>query len=235
MGVDQKLQRLEEASIFISAATERLSQKVTDEGVLLLLLPDEKEQNLITQASSVREAIRPLKNSLSTGLVLYRSIDQLPFVDLPSPSQDQVDQIEESVGQVQAAADGLQSQITEFRSDTSGKIDKLVSAADQLTERLNKARDRMANLDARLAIAQESLVQLQQNVVNAILLASILITLLMVWIIYTQVEVIRLYTQRWKTLRDHAIPTAAAVVSSDAQNLEEVGPEIETNGKPKVE
>ena len=96
--LDQKLQRMQAASSFISTASVKLSQNVTDQGLILLLLPEEEEGNLVSLSSSVKEAVSPLRDMLSTGLVIYRSIDQLPFVSLPAPSQDQVDKIEGPVG-----------------------------------------------------------------------------------------------------------------------------------------
>jgi hypothetical protein len=34
---------------------------------------------------------------LAAGVTLYRSIDQLPFIDLPAPSMEQIDKIEGSL------------------------------------------------------------------------------------------------------------------------------------------
>lgn len=197
-GIDQKLERMQSISTFISTASARLSEQVTDQGLVLLLLPEEQEQNLVELSSSVREAIQPYKDMLMTGLTIYRSIDQLPFVNLPSPNQDQVDKTEESVGEIQSALDSLKTDIVAFRAGTSEKINKVETGADLLTARLGQSRDRLAELDARLAITQENLVQLQETVVRVLVLVSFLITLLLAWVIYSQIEVLRLYAQRWK-------------------------------------
>jgi hypothetical protein len=219
-GVDQKLERMQGVTTFISTASARLSQKVIDEGVFLTLLPDEKEQNLAALSTSVKEAVSPLRDLLSAGLVIYRSIDQLPFVSLPAPSQDQVDQIQESAAQVQSAADGLETEITAFRSGAGHQIGKVQTGADLLTARLGQSRDRLASLDARLAIAQESLVRLQQTSLRALVLVSLLLTLLMAWVIYSQVELLRLYGRRWKA--------AGTKPATPALADQPVGPEDET-------
>src|SRR4030043_341512 len=41
-GLDQKLERMQAASTFISTASVKLSQNVTDQGLILLLLPEEE-------------------------------------------------------------------------------------------------------------------------------------------------------------------------------------------------
>jgi hypothetical protein len=197
-GVDQKLERMQSVSTSISTASAKLSQQVIDEGLIRQLLPDEKEQNLVELSSSVKEAVGPLRDLLSAGLVIYRSINQLPFVSLPAPSQEQVDQIGESAGEIQSAADSLETEITAIRSGTGKQISKVGTGADLLTARLGQFRDRLASLDARLAIAQESLVQLQQTAVRVLVLACFLVTLLLAWVVYSQVELIRLYRGRWK-------------------------------------
>jgi hypothetical protein len=197
-GFDQKLERMQAASTFISTASDRLSQNVTDQGLILLLLPEEGEANLVSLSSSVKETVSPLRDMLSTGLVIYRSIDQLPFVNLPAPSQEQVDKIETSVAEIQSAVDNLQTEIIAFRSGISDRISNVEAAADLVTSRLGQLRDRLATLDARLAIVQENLVQLQTTMVRVLVIVSFLITLMLAWVIYSQVEVLRLYGQRWK-------------------------------------
>ena len=89
--------------------------------------------------------------------------------------------------------DSVQTSITSFRSGASDQIGKVETGADLLTSRLGQFRDRLANLDARLAITQESLVQLQKTVERVLVLVSFLVTLFLVWVIYSQVEVLRLY------------------------------------------
>jgi hypothetical protein len=192
------LERMQAVSTYISTASATLSQNVNDKGLILLMLPEEQEQNLAALSSSVKESIGTLRDTLSTGLVIYRSIDQLPFVSLPAPSQDQVDKIEGPVGEIQSAVDSVQTSITSFRSGASDQIGKVETGADLLTSRLGQFRDRLANLDARLGMTQESLVQLQKTVVKVLVLMTFLVTLLLVWVIYSQVEVLRLYGQRWK-------------------------------------
>jgi archaellum component FlaC len=197
-GVDQKLERMQSASTYISKAADRISQNVSDQGLVKLLLPEEEEQKLVALSTSVTDTIGTLRDTLSSGLAIYQSIDRLPFINLPSPSQEQVNKIEASIGEIQSAVDNVQAAITSFRSGASDQINKIVDRAADLTSKLGKARDLLANLDARLAILQETLVQLQTTLVRILVLVSILFTLFLAWVIYSQVVVLRLYAQRWK-------------------------------------
>jgi hypothetical protein len=93
--------------------------------LILQLLPEEKEQNLIELSASVKETISPLHDMLSGGIAIYRTINQMPFVNLPGPSQEQVDNIEKEADEIQSAADNLEKEIAAFRSGTSDKINKV--------------------------------------------------------------------------------------------------------------
>jgi hypothetical protein len=216
--VDQKVERMQSVSIFVSTAVTELSQKVTDQGVLKLLLPEEKEQNLADTASSIKESVGPLRSLLSAGLTTYRTIDKMPFVDLPGPSQEQIDKVEAVGGTIQSTADDLRSQIADFRSGVSNQVDKVGSAADALNSRVGEFRNLLAGLDARLAVVQESLVQLQKTILQALVLVSILITLLLAWVIYSQVELLRLYRNRWKAAGSASAQAEPAVVAAVVEN-----------------
>jgi methyl-accepting chemotaxis protein len=198
-GVDQKLERMQSVSFFISIASARISDEVTDQGLIKLLLPEEQDQRLVTLSSSVKETVNTVSDTLSAGLSMYQTIDRLPFVSLPAPSQEQVDNISSTVDDIQSAVDDVQTSIVAFRSGASDQISKVETGADLLTTRLGQSRDRLAEVNARLAIVQEKLIQLQKTVGTVFALAAFLFTLLLAWIIYSQVEVLRLYVQRWKT------------------------------------
>jgi hypothetical protein len=198
-GVDQKLENIQTTSNFISTASARLSQNVTDKGLILLLLPEEQEQNLANLSSSVKDTAGTMRDTLSAGLSIYHTIDRLPFVSLPAPSQDQVDKLGSSIDEIQSSVDSLRTEIAVFRSGITNRIDKVVAGADFLTSRVGQARDQLASLNARLAIIQESLDQWQNMALTALVIVACLVTLFLGWVIYSQVEVLRLYGQRWKT------------------------------------
>ena len=82
-GIDQKLVQVQEISTQVSAASIKLSQNVTDQGLVKLLLPEQQEQTLVEAISSVKDAFSSLRDKLATGVAFYRSIDQLPFISLP--------------------------------------------------------------------------------------------------------------------------------------------------------
>lgn len=196
--VDQKLTSMQDITSSISNASASLSQQVADQGLIKLLLPEQQTQNLSSTAASVKDAISTLHDMLTSFRTIYQTIDSIPLVNLPAPSQDQIDKLGESINTIQSAVDEATNAITAFRAGASEKISIVTQAVDQLTGRLTDARTRLAELDTRLANVQDRLAQLQQIVVAVLFLMSVLGSLFLVWVIYTQVEVIRLYALRWR-------------------------------------
>jgi len=197
-GVNLKLEEMQAVSTSISTAAEEISQKVTDKGLVLLLLPEEKEQNLFELSTSVRDRVSMLRETFSAGLDIYRTMNQLPFVNLPVPDQENVDQVGESIEAVQSAVNQLESEITTFRSGASDRIDRVRQGADLLTSRIDQSREQLADLDALLVVVQEELEELKQTLLRILILAAILITLLLAWVLYSQIELLRMYIPRWK-------------------------------------
>jgi archaellum component FlaC len=195
---DQKLANMQEIVSSISTATNTLSQQVANQGLIATLLPEEQSTNLANLSASVQESINTIRDTLITIRSLYQTIDSIPFVKLPSLSQDQIDQFSQSVTTIQTAVDNVTNAITAFRSGASTQIDKLTAAVDQLNSGLSYARNILANVDTSLTEAQDTLNHLQQSFFTVLLLSSGVGTLLLLFVIYTQVEVIRLYVQRWK-------------------------------------
>ncbi len=196
--VDQKLASMQDITSSISTASVSLSQQVADQGLINLLLPEEQTQKLSELSTSVKEAINTLRDMLTSIRGIYQTIDSIPFVNLPAPSQDQIDKLGESITAIQSAVDEVTNAITAFRAGASEKISIVTQAVDQITGRLSDARSRLADLDTRLANVQDRLAQLKQVAVAALFLIAVLGSLFLAWVVYTQIEVIRLFTLRWR-------------------------------------
>ena len=170
--VDQKLASMQDITSSISTAATSLSQQVADQGLVKLLLPDAQTQKLTEFSASVKDAISTLQEVLTSIRGIYQTIDSIPFVNLPAPTQDQINKIGESITTIQSSVDEVTNAITAFRAGASEKISIVTQAVDQLTARLGDTRSRLADLDTRLANVQEKLAQLKQIAVVALFLMS---------------------------------------------------------------
>jgi hypothetical protein len=198
--IDMEVTDLEETSSTISDATIQLSQNVTDKGLILTLLPDEREQKLVTQAEDLQQDLISVGETLKAGVELYQSIDNLPFVSLPKPEQQTVTKLEQTIADVQGIILDVVLGIQDFRTGVSEEIGRVTGLLDNITTRLTEARQNLAQLNNSLEAMQDLAAGLRSKITLIFTSLSIIVTLLLAWLIYTQVEIIRLYVQRWKEL-----------------------------------
>ena len=198
--VDQTLAALEAKTTDIANSSQQLSQNVNDKGLVMVLLPEEKEQQLAETADSVRDTYSGIRESIANGLDLYRSINRIPFVSLPGLSDDQVEKLESGMAQTQALVTTLRSGIADIRSGVTGAIDKVSATADLLTKEILRARDASAQVDSSLAALEALSVRLQQVIPGILVIIAVILSLIFAFLIFTQVEVIRLYIDRWRLL-----------------------------------
>ena len=198
--VDQALVKLQGITTQVQDASQQLSQNVTDKGLVLVLLPEEQEQNLAETAGSVKDTFTNIRAAIGNAQDLYRSINRLPFVSLPGLDENQVEAIATSVDKTQELVENLRTDIADFRSGVSNKVDKLTGTADQLNKEISQIRDRLEQLDTRLAALGDLAIRLQQVIPGVLMALAIILSLIFAFLIFTQVEVIRLYVSRWRQL-----------------------------------
>ncbi len=227
--IDMEVTDLEETSSTISDATIQLSQNVTDKGLILTLLPDEREQKLVTQAEDLQQDLISVGETLKAGVELYQSIDNLPFVSLPKPEQQTVTKLEQTIADVQGIIQDVVLGIQDFRTGISEEIGRVTGLLDNITSRLTEARQNLAQLNNSLEAMQDLAAGLRSKITLIFTSLSIIVTLFIAWLIYTQVEIIRLYVQRWKELGSvtvNVLPSEAPTdsdlpVTFDAESQDE--------------
>jgi hypothetical protein len=208
--VDEPLATLQAKVTEITDATQQISANVSDKGLVKVLLPEAQEQQIAQQASSVRDTFNGIKETLSTGLDMYRSIDEIPFISLPALSKDQINQIEKSVDQTQSQAETLRSAIADFRSGVTDKIDKVESTANGLNEEIQHVRNEVAQIDSNMAELEARSVAMQRNIIGIITAISVILSLIFAFVIWTQVEMIRQYVAHWHLLGQEEKPALPA-------------------------
>jgi hypothetical protein len=197
---DQALVKLQGITTQVQDASQQLNQNVTDKGLVMVLLPEEQEQTLTKTAASVQDTFSNIRETIRNSLDLYRSINRLPFVSLPGLDENQVETIATSVEKTQALAGNLRKDIADFRSGVSSQVNKLTGTADQLNNEITQGRDRLAQLDTRLAALGDLAIRLQQVIPGVLLALAVILSLIFAFLIFTQVEVIRLYVDHWRLL-----------------------------------
>ncbi|UCD98401.1 MAG: hypothetical protein JSV42_15825 [Chloroflexota bacterium] len=215
--IDLEVAEIEEITTEMSDATSQIGQNVTDKGLILALLPEEREQNLSAGAEELKQNINSTGEALENGLELYRSIDSLPFVSLPKPDQQSLARLDESIAEVQGTIQDITQEIQDFRDGLSENIGKVAALLDDITAKLVEVRQNLAQIGNNLKALQDLVARWRSMIPLLFTSLSIIVTLLFAWLIYTQVEIIRLYVQRWKGINGEDFKTFSEKEAKDSE------------------
>ena len=196
----------------LEAVTTQLSQNVNDQGLVLTLLPQGREDALSAKVQQFVEEFNNVREAVVGAIDLYRALDALPFVDLPKPDSERVQTVANLASEIAATVKDLNARITEVRSNAAGAIAKVTDALGNAKDRLAKIATELNTLDAQLLAVQARAAQLKQTIPVAITVAMIVLTLFMAWVAYTQIVVMR---GAWRKLRAPAVTSDVALPSAE--------------------
>jgi outer membrane murein-binding lipoprotein Lpp len=231
--IDQQSGELRQISSAVSALSLKIGENIEDKGLVATLLPAEQERNLGETIGKIQETLSTVREFLTSAIGIYRSIDSLPFVDLPGLSEEKVVEIVQGVSDIQAAVAELKQSVQDFRSGVAEGVGRITQAADRVTEGLDNLHAKLTELDQALAALQDLALQLEEAVPLVFGLVAVFLAIFMAYVAYTQVEIIRLLVGRWKALRPVAVeagPAASLVI--DERGVSE--PEISLASEPSV-
>jgi hypothetical protein len=196
----------------LEAVTTQLSQNVNDQGLVLTLLPQGREDALSAKVQQFVEEFNNVREAVVGAIDLYRALDALPFVDLPKPDSERVQTVANLASEIASTVKDLNARITEVRSNAAGAIAKVTDALGNAKDRLAKIATELNTLDAQLLAVQARAAQLKQTIPVAITVAMIVFALFMAWVAYTQIVVMR---GAWRKLRAPAVTSGVALPSAE--------------------
>jgi len=216
------LLEIQQISANVAEVSAKLSQNVQDEGLLKLLLPPEQQEKLVSLATKVQDTLATIHEVLSTAANLYQALDQMPFISLPTPGLENVRAVEQTVSEIRISIEELKGKVAEARAGAADKIGVVTEIANSISSRLVEVLDKLATLDAELEGFQETVAEVKAAVPTTFVIIALLLTLVLVFVGYTQVEVIRLFVGRWRLLG-----AASAALLQEAPALVEVASPVD--------
>jgi hypothetical protein len=227
------LLEIQQISAQVAEVSAKLSQNVQDEGLLKLLLPPEQQEKLVNLATKAQDTLTTIHEVLSTAANLYQALDQIPFVNLPTPGLEEIRAVEQTVNEIRISIEELKGKVAEVRAGAADKIGVVTEIATRISNRLVEVLDKLATLDAELEGFQETVAGVKAAVPTSFVIIALLLTLVLVFVGYTQVEVIRLFVGRWRLLgvASAALPQEASTLVEVASPMDEA-PATQIEDKP---
>jgi uncharacterized phage infection (PIP) family protein YhgE len=236
--VDAGIASLEETISTVETAAAQISQNVNDKGLVLTLLPETKEQELTDAVESLRATFASVRDYLKVIKETVQAVNSLPFVNLPVDALGSVNKLDEQMGKMITLVDELKTGISDFRANVAANISKITEVAANLKKRLGDFRTNMAQADQELSTIQNKSRQLQQMVPVIFVTSAVIVTLLALWIAYSQIVMIRRATTQLrsigslKAINEPAEPEVLIADESKSTSNEvgETGDPIQTEG-----
>jgi hypothetical protein len=170
---------------------------------VLTALNDRLETRLGPTVDKIQEAIAPVRDALVTVSTAVSFVNSIPFVQERAPRLDQLDQtftrlgdmaadVQQLRGTLRAAALGQADQLTQQTATTLTNLTSRIDAG------LAEIQAGVQEIQAEIVALQARLEALKSRLLLIYALAALAATLLFLWVIYSQVVVIR---HHWRLLR----------------------------------
>jgi DNA repair exonuclease SbcCD ATPase subunit len=202
--VDTGLAKIADISGKIESASSQLEQNVDDRGVVLTLLPETREQELTAAVISVQEDFAAIRELLKAVNETIQAFNRLPFVELPEKGLAAIETLESRIDQLTVLVDGVKADIQAFRSETAGRISKITTAASDLNMQLANIRSNLQLVDSELKSIQVQSRELQELLPTLLTSIAIMVTLLAVWVGYSQMVIIERALKAYREAQNRA-------------------------------
>ena len=188
---------------------------------VLTALSTRLETRLGPTVDNVQEAIAPVRDALVSVSNVVSIANSIPFIQEQAPAIDKLDNTLNRLGDtaadvqqlrntLRAAATGQADQITQETATT------LTDLTSRIDARLTEVQANVQEIQAEIEALQVRLQTLKSRLLLIYDLAAILVTLMFLWVIYSQYIVIRHHIRRFRTPAA-AAPAAAPAAPAEAE------------------
>jgi len=211
---------------------------------VLTALSERLETRLGPTVDKIQEAMAPVRDALGTVSNAVSIANSIPFIQERAPRLEKIDTAFSRLGEMSADAQQLRSTL---REAAAGRADQLTQeTATTLTNLTSRVDTRLAEVETAVQEVQTEIQALQarlETLKSRLLLiydlAALAATLLLLWVIYSQIVVIRHHARLFRTPAPAASAPSPAIeapaeISVPAPPAEEAGDTSPDTGSAEV-
>jgi prefoldin subunit 5 len=211
---------------------------------VLVALSDRLETRLGPTVDKIQEAVAPVREALGTVSDAVSIANSIPFIHERAPNLDKLDSAFSRLGEMSADAQQLRSTL---RAAAEGQADQLTQQAattlttltSRIDSRLAEVQTSVQEVQAEIDALQARLETLKSRLLLLYNLLALAATLLFLWVIYSQVAVIRHHARLFRTpapaVAASAEPAALPAPPEPAAGASEVVAEAQAAEPPIAE
>lgn len=217
----------------VESTITTVGANIEENSPLLTAMSDRINQRLEPTVGQIRSVLTPVVSTIQAVRALVDFVNALPFVRETPPAVEKLEtllnQLDQTAADVRQLGETIRITVVESKNELT---EQTVNALTTITTRVD---DRLAETEATVTEAQAELVALQQRLATtrsqllmAYNLAAVVLTLLLIWTIYSQFVLIRYQRQLLRNAGPAAVaappPAAPIAAPSTAPPLEPVPP-----------
>lgn len=170
---------------------------------ILTALSERVETRLGPTVDQIRETLSPVREALTTVANIVSLLNSIPFINERAPRLDALDQTFDRLSALAADIQQLRTTLREAALSeadrmTQQAVDVLTGVTTRIDNRLAETQANIQQVQAEIQALRDELAARKARLMLIYDLAAIGTTLLLLWIIYSQVVVMR---HHWRMLR----------------------------------
>lgn len=188
----------------------------------LIALSERLDNRLAPTVDNLQTVLAPVKDALVTIHSVLAVANQVPLVQEQAPGLEDAQEAIQNVLDMQADVQQLR---TTLRAAAEGKADVLtdqttailLQLAERIDTRLAKTQANLESIQMQIEALQRKIADRKVQLLFLLNLSAVLTTLAFLWIIYSQIVVIRVQIEKWprRVPRFSSPPTDALPEASD--------------------
>jgi hypothetical protein len=221
---------VQQANQMVTSAASNLQENHP----VLTALSERLETRLGPTVDKIQEAVAPVHDVLVTVSSAVSFANSVPFIQERAPRLDQLDQtlteLSGLAADVQQLRTTLRTAVTEKADQlTQGVATALTDLAARIDGRLAEVQSNVQALQSDIAALQARLQTLQSVLLLLFNLIALLATLVYIWVIYSQVVVIRHHWSRPASLAinpptpEQSAPVVSGAIDAPPSNTTDTG------------
>lgn len=167
---------------------EALGEDVNEANIAVEAVSTIVGEDIQPKLDEAGEKVRSIHDTLGAFQEAIQAFNDIPFIDLELPGADELDQLRSGMVAVVDRTGELSTTLQERKTEiVEGAVEQVNEPLNQLETMLTESLASLAEIQETLGSTVESLLYVQENVGFWIDLVSIVITLVLAWLILSQV------------------------------------------------
>lgn len=228
--LEDRIGQFDERLGALQADVQQVANNLTDEELVRVLLPDSVEEQVLGAFTDIQDAIQQARDTLAAIADVGAAVRRLPFVDLPQTDDGLLSTVGGVIDKVGGLVDGIAQGVSKIREGTAEAIGLVAELIGQVSLELGKVLTWLGDLYTDLEALQFRLFEIRTILPLALILVlALVVSPPFVWIVGTQVYVLRRARDKYRMLKAQdsaaapiapaaataALPDAAAPASPD--------------------